>query len=376
MIDSKIFYDTLIKNGISFFTGVPDSLLKDFCACVTECTKAQNHIIAANEGNAIALAVGYNLATNRLPLVYMQNSGLGNAINPLVSLADSNVYSIPMLLFIGWRGEPGKKDAPQHIKQGKITLPLLETLGIEYCVLPDNLEKAVACLHIAIEYMRINSRPYVLVVQKKTFKSYTFKVQVVNSYEMQREDAVKIIADSIGPHSVIVSTTGKVSRELFEHRAALGNEKSGQDFLMVGSMGHASQIALGVALARPNKQVFCLDGDGALIMHMGAVVTIGKQQPDNLKHIVINNGAHDSVGGQPTAGFDMDMPAIAQACGYTMALRAETRSELSTQLDILKAHHGLAFLEVRVNKGARSDLGRPTITPMENKANFMKFLQI
>jgi len=374
MIDSKVFYDTLIRNGLSFFTGVPDSLLKDFCACVTERTDAPNHIIAANEGNAIALATGYYLATNRFPVIYMQNSGLGNAINPLTSLVDSNVYNIPMLLIIGWRGEPGKQDAPQHIKQGEITLPLLKTLGIEYCVLPDNLEEAVACLRTAINQMRTSSRPYAFVIRKGTFEPYALKTQAT-SYEMQREDAVKIIADSIGAHNVIVSATGKVSRELFEYRIALGGSGSRQDFMMVGSMGHASQIALGIALVQPDKQVFCLDGDGALIMHMGALVTIGSQHPVNLRHIVINNGVHDSVGGQPTAGFNMDMLTIARACGYAIALRAETRSELKTQLDILMANHGVAFLEVRVNKGSRSDLGRPTITPVENKINFMKFLQ-
>lgn len=375
MLDCKTFYEMLIENEISFFAGVPDSLLKAFCAYVTDHTDPQKHIIAANEGNAIALAAGHYLATGRPGLVYMQNSGLGNAINPLTSLVDPEVYSIPMLLLIGWRGEPGKKDEPQHIKQGKITLPLLEALRIEYDVLPNHLEEAAACLNSVVEMVRTDLRPYGLVVRKGTFESYKLQKQAIASYEMLREDAIKTLTDWIGPRDIVVSTTGKTSRELFEYRVALGCERLGQDFLTVGSMGHASQIALGIALARPDKQVFCLDGDGALIMHMGSLAIIGTQRPRNFKHVIINNGAHDSVGGQPTAGFNIDIPSIARACGYTVALSAETREELKAKLDILQVSQGPALLEIRVNRGARADLGRPTMTPIENKENFMGFIQ-
>ncbi|MEJ2555343.1 MAG: phosphonopyruvate decarboxylase [Anaerolineae bacterium] len=375
MLDCKAFYEMLIDNEILFFAGVPDSLLKAFCAYVTDHTDPQRHIIAANEGNAIALVAGHYLATGRPGLVYMQNSGLGNAINPLTSLVDPEVYSIPMLLLIGWRGEPGKKDEPQHITQGKITLPLLDTLRIEYDVLPNNLEETAACLNSVVEMVRTDLRPYGLVVRKGTFESYKLQKQTLVSYEMLREDAIKILTDWICPRDIVVSTTGKTSRELFEYRVALGCERLGQDFLTVGSMGHASQIALGIALARPDKQVFCLDGDGALIMHMGSLAIIGTQRPRNFKHVIINNGAHDSVGGQPTAGFDIDIPSIARACGYTVALSAETREELEAKLEILQVSQGPALLEIRVNRGARADLGRPTMTPIENKENFMGFVQ-
>ena len=375
MLDCKAFYDAVIEKGISFFAGVPDSLLKDFCAYVTDHTDPKRHIITANEGNAIALAAGHYLATGRPGLVYMQNSGLGNAVNPLTSLVAPEVYSIPLLLLIGWRGEPGIKDEPQHIKQGKITLPLLETLDISYSVLPDNLEEAVACLDTAVGVMDTNLSPYALVVRKGTFKPYKLQKQTVALYEMVREDAVRVFADWIGPRDVVVATTGKTSRELFEYRVASGCEQLGQDFLTVGSMGHASQIALGIALARPDRQVFCLDGDGALIMHMGSLAITGTQQPRNFKHVIINNGAHDSVGGQPSAGLDIDILAIARACGYTVALSAKTRDDLITQLDTLLTSQGPSLLEVRVNKGSRADLGRPTTTPIENKENFMKFLQ-
>ena len=375
MIACHAFYQALLERKISLFTGVPDSLLKDFCACIEDHTDPGNHIIAANEGNAVALAAGHYLATGRPALVYMQNSGQGNAINPLTSLVDPRVYSIPMLLLIGWRGEPGTEDEPQHVKQGEVTLPLLETLGIDHELLPGNLEQAVAGLDGAVDVMLRFSRPYAFVVRKGTFEAYESQARPDSHCEMVREDVVKMVAEALGPQSVVVSTTGKASRELFEYRAALGHERSGQDFLTVGSMGHASQIALGIALAKPDRQVVCLDGDGALIMHMGALAIIGSQAPRNLKHVVVNNGAYDSVGGQPTVGYDIDIPAIAQACGYAVVLRAESRDELKVQLGALQASEGPALLEVRVNRGARIDLGRPTLTPVENKESFMRFLE-
>lgn len=369
------FYSAVVESDISFFTGIPDSLLKDFCAYITDHAKPGSHIIAANEGNAIALAAGHYLATGNPGLVYMQNSGLGNAVNPLTSLVDPDVYSIPLLLVIGWRGEPGIKDEPQHVKQGKITLKLLETLGIEHCILPDEIKDAVSCLNKAVRVMRENSSPFALIVRKGTFEAYKLQTQTTNSFVMLREDVVKLFADSLEPRDVVVSTTGKTSRELFEHREIAGHKHFEQDFLTVGSMGHASQIALGIALVKPERQVFCLDGDGALIMHMGALAIIGTQQAHNFKHVVINNGSHDSVGGQPTVAFAINILAIAKANGYSVILRATSYDELKTQLEILRESQGPALLEVCVNKGARPDLGRPTVSPIENKVNFMRFLR-
>lgn len=373
MLACADFYDALIKQNITFFTGVPDSLLQHICAYITDHTDTNQHIITANEGNAVALAAGHYMSTRHPGLVYMQNSGLGNAVNPLTSLADPDVYSIPLLMLIGWRGEPGTKDEPQHVKQGKITLRLLETLGIPYCVLPAEPEQALLAVQEAARVMQQRSCPYALVVRAATFQPYQLQKQIVTAYEMIREDAIKIFANWTRSTDVVVSTTGKTSRELFEQRKHTG--MIGQDFLTVGSMGHASHIALGLALARADKQVFCLDGDGAVIMHMGALAVIGSQQIPNLKHIMINNGAHDSVGGQPTAGFDIDIPSIARACGYTHAATVETREQLLTQLDHLRASRGPALLEVRVNKGARPDLGRPTTSPIQNKEGFLAFLE-
>jgi phosphonopyruvate decarboxylase len=373
MINCKKFYDCLVEKGIDFFTGVPDSLLKDFCAYVTDNVDPRNNIIAANEGGAIALVAGYNLATGNIGLVYMQNSGQGNSINPLTSLADPEVYSIPMLLLIGWRGEPGNKDEPQHVKQGKITLKLLETLDIPYKVLSDSLEEAKDDLNEAFNVMKEKNRPYALVVRKKTFEQYLLKNKIRTSYELNREDAIKLVIDNLDNSDIIISTTGKASRELFEYREERKQDHK-KDFLTVGSMGHSSQIALGIALQKPNRQIYCLDGDGALIMHLGSLTIIGQQSPHNLKHIIFNNGAHDSVGGQPTAGFNIDIPAIANACGYKLAVRAETSDEVLEKINLLKSYSGPGLLEIRINKGARKDLGRPTTTPIENKESFTEFL--
>jgi len=374
MLKCEEFYNLLIKKGIDFFIGVPDSLLKDFCNYIYDHTDDNRNIIAANEGNAIALAAGYYLATNKIALVYMQNSGQGNAINPLVSLTDKDVYSIPLLLLIGWRGEPGKRDEQQHIKQGKITLRLLSTLGIKYNILPDKIKKVNVILDKAIKYMRKKSIPYALIVRKGTFEPYKSRRKDETSFPLSRESALKLIVNQIEPNSIIVSTTGKTSRELFEYREAL-NQGHEKDFLTVGSMGHASQIALSIAMAKPNTIVYCFDGDGAIIMHMGALATIGLKKPRNFKHIVFNNGAHDSVGGQPTAGLIIDIPAIAKACGYRSVLKAETLDEITQSMDKLKLIQGPAMLEIKVNRGARENLGRPTTPLIRNKIAFMKFLQ-
>lgn len=374
MLECRGVFNTLLAEGVEFFAGVPDSLLKPFCAYVSDHAGPSAHQITANEGSAIALVTGYHLATGGLGLVYMQNSGQGNAVNPLVSLADPQVYGIPLLVMIGWRGRPGTHDEPQHLKQGAITLPLLEVLSIPHQVLSTDPAEAEGQIQDAARAARRSSAPHALVVKKGSFEAHAMRPPDAPPYPMSREDAVRLIADRLGPGDAVISTTGKASRELFEHRAANGGA-AGRDFLTVGSMGHASQIALGVAIGGPDRQVFCLDGDGAVIMHMGSMATIGSRGAENLKHVVLNNGAHDSVGGQPTAGFDIDLPAIARACGYRLALRATSSAELGAGIDELRRARGPALLEVRVKRGARSDLGRPTTTPRHNKQAFMDWLE-
>jgi len=374
LIEAAYFYDKLVEKGVGFFSGVPDSLLKDFCAyitdhCDTNHRDKQNHIIAVNEGAAVGLACGYYLATGRIPLVYMQNSGIGNAVNPLLSLADGEVYRIPVVLIIGWRGEPGVHDEPQHVKQGKVTCSLFECMGIPYAVLEKDENEVNSQIETCFKTIAETSSPYALVIRKNTFSPYTLQKKEEHAALMTREEAIEEIASN--RNGIIVSTTGMISRELYELRdkAGSGHER---DFLTVGSMGHASSIALSIALQRPELQVTCLDGDGAALMHMGSFAATGTLKPHNLCHIVLNNAAHDSVGGQPTIAPFIDMRSVARACGYVHVYQAKTKEELKKIL--AEKLDGLTFIEVKVKKGSRKDLGRPKTTPQENKAAFMKFI--
>ncbi|MBO4666225.1 MAG: phosphonopyruvate decarboxylase [Paludibacteraceae bacterium] len=372
MIQPKAFIDALAQGGVDFFAGVPDSLLKNLCAYITDNVSREKNIIAANEGNAVGLAAGYHLATGKVGCVYMQNSGEGNIVNPLLSLVDEDVYHIPMLLVIGWRGEPDVHDEPQHKKQGKVTLSLLETMGVPYAVLDENWEQQV---QQALTQIRETNGVYALIVRKGTFEDYVLQNQTISSLPLSREEAIKIVVDKLREDDIVFSTTGMISRELFEYREALG-QGHGADFLTVGSMGHASQIALGIALQKPERRVFVFDGDGALLMHMGGMAIIGDYCPKNLVHIVFNNGAHDSVGGQPTVGQKIDIEAIAKAVGYTDVVSVDNQSALMCAMNHVNCAviEGTSLINVNVRKGNRKDLGRPTTTPIQNKEAFMQNL--
>jgi len=372
MIDCAQFYSLLKENNTDFFAGVPDSLLKNFCAYITDTIPESNHVITPNEGSAIALAAGYHLATGKYPLVYMQNSGLGNTVNPLLSLASPEVYSIPMILLIGWRGEPGIHDEPQHISQGKLTLPLLDTMQIPYSILSDQQDRLAEQLQECYTYLEKNNAPYAIVIRKNTFQDYCLQNNKKVAASISREAAIEKILLSFSKTDIVVSTTGMISRELYELRNKHGMDHS-KDFLTVGSMGHASQIALGIALQKKERKVFCLDGDGASLMHMGGFTSVGSLCPKNYVHIVLNNGSHDSVGGQPTVGLSVDLPSIAKASGYKHILRLDTADEITRTLSNLP--EGPVFIEIRVQKGARKDLGRPVESPVENKNVFMQFLK-
>ena len=374
MIDCAQFYSLLKENNTDFFAGVPDSLLKNFCAYITDTIPESNHVITPNEGSAIALATGYHLATGKYPLVYMQNSGLGNTVNPLLSLASPEVYSIPMILLIGWRGEPGIHDEPQHISQGKLTLPLLDTMQIPYSILSDQQDRLAEQLQECYTYLEKNNAPYAIVIRKNTFQDYCLQNNKKVAASISREAAIEKILLSFSKTDIVVSTTGMISRELYELRNKHGMDHS-KDFLTVGSMGHASQIALGIALQKKERKVVCIDGDGAAIMHMGGMATIGSFKPSNYVHIVLNNGAHDSVGGQPTIARTIDLCGIASADGYENVLRIKNLSELEDNLSKINIFEKLTFLEVYCKKGARKDLGRPTRTPIQNKEDFMEFLK-
>ncbi len=373
MIDPQEFVQHLQSSEVEFFTGVPDTLLKDLCGCLEHLPHADQHIVAANEGGAIALALGYHLATRKVPLVYLQNSGLGNIINPLLSLVDAEVYSIPMLLVIGWRGEPGVHDEPQHKKQGRVMLSMLQAMEIPYSVLGPDVDHVETILADALAYVRTASAPFALVIKKGTFKAFTGARVEPPEFQLSREEAIQQVLDVLDENDMVVATTGMPSREVYAYRAKKG-EGHQRDFLTVGGMGHASQIALGIALQEPERSVYCLDGDGAALMHMGALAINGSLKARNFKHIILNNGAHDSVGGQPTVGLSIDLLNIARAAGYLHAVRAQTRQQLHSLLPVLKDSIGPSLLEVRVHRGARKDLGRPSTSPVQNKNAFMDFI--
>ena len=372
MIRPEFFIEKLREDGIDCFAGVPDSLLKNICAYITDHCDAQHNIIAANEGAAVGLAAGHYLATGQPACVYMQNSGEGNIINPLASLTDPEVYNIPVLLLIGWRGRPGVHDEPQHVKQGKVTTGLLNTMGVNLDVLSKEEDKAEKQIAKAIAALK-NKEVYALVIEKDTFEDYKLQNVEKNDLTMSREEAIQTVAAALGEKDCIVSTTGMISRELFEYRAAM-NQGHERDFLTVGSMGHASQIALGIAMAKTDRTIWCFDGDGAAIMHMGSMAIVANKAPKNYVHVVFNNGAHDSVGGQPTVGLKIDLPAVAQAVGYKATYSVETKDYLTELLEKVKTQDGPILLQVKVKKGNRKDLGRPTTTPIQNKEAMMAFL--
>ncbi len=373
------FFDIL---GVDFYSGVPDSQLKALCDFLMQKygTDSTHHVIAANEGNATALAAGYHLATGKVPVVYMQNSGEGNVINPVASLLSDEVYGIPCIFVIGWRGEPGVHDEPQHIYQGKVTCKLLEVMDIEYQILSESTTEDELRGYMAAFRDRLDAGKSVAFVVRKDALTFDEKVEYRNDYVMTREEIIEHIVKVSGDDP-IVSTTGKASRELFEIRGRMAGDKGdvdihGHDFLMVGSMGHASSIALGIALQKPEKRIWCIDGDGAALMHMGAMAVIGDINPKNLIHIVINNGAHETVGGQPTVLVGRDLAKVAGGLGYVKCYCAEDADGLDRILtEISDGSVGPIFLEVKCAIGARADLGRPTMSARENKEAFMRGIE-
>ena len=376
-MQASLLLDTCLKAGVDFFTGVPDSLLNALCheLYVRYGTEGDMHVVAHNEGGAIGLCAGHYLATGRPGLCYMQNSGLGNAVNPLASLMDPEVYALPCLLVIGWRGEPGVKDEPQHVKQGKITLGQLELMEIPYRILsPDTSDETFLRDFAFLSAEMKKGKTAALVVRKGALKSDR-KPDYGNIRPLTREDALRCILASAAPDSVFISTTGKLSRELFELREARGEDHA-RDFLTVGSMGHASMIALRIAVEKPERTVWCLDGDGATLMHLGGLPLIGKSRPKNLIHIVVNNGAHETVGGMPVCSGALNLPTLASAAGYPCVLSADSEASLTRALtEANSVKDGPFFLEIKCACSSRADLGRPTTTPIMNRDALMAFLK-
>ncbi len=374
-MDASHLLDACLSAGIDFFTGVPDSQLRGLCDELYARWGAagKNHIVAHNEGGAVGLCAGHYLATRRPALCYMQNSGLGNAVNPLASLMDPQVYALPCLLVVGWRGEPGVHDEPQHVRQGRITPGQLELLEIPYFILSaETTEAEFDSAFRGLLGELAAGRCAALLVRKGALVSQA-RPAYGNAFSLRREAAAEFLLSRAGEADIFVSTTGKLSRELFEIRERLGSGHA-RDFLTVGSMGHASMIALGIAREKPDRRVWCLDGDGALLMHLGALEVIGQASPANLTHVVFNNGAHETVGGMPVCSARPEICRLALTAGYTAAEAAGTEAEMDRALAALSGRKGPCLLEIRCACGARKDLGRPTTTPVQNRDAFMDFL--
>lgn len=351
MLDQKKVFETLASQGVTYFTGVPDSYLNGFCNyALANC--GDRNVIAANEGNAVAIAAGHYLATREIPLVYMQNSGEGNAVNPLASLADRDVYAIPMLLLIGWRGQGNTEpNHPQHKLQGEITAGMMELLNIPYTVLTDSDDDFAETVRKAAAYCRETRGAYALIAPKGVMAASEKVNNTDDLYPMSREEAIEVILDHMPEDTVYCATTGRATRELFFLREKR-NETKAHDYLNVGSMGHASSVALGIALSRPDRKVVALDGDSAAIMHMGALTMVSKVSAPNFLHVVLNNGAHESVGGQPSAGHLLDWTQIAEGCGYaTVGHAVTTEQELIETLEKLQGCGKAAFIDCRIHKG-------------------------
>ena len=371
MLDPLLFFTAIKNNGISFFAGVPDSLLKEFCSVLAQETNSNEHVIAVNEGNAIALAAGHYSISGKPSLVYMQNSGLGNAVNPLLSLTSLEVFSIPMLLVIGWRGEPGIPDEPQHLKQGEVTKEILSILGIPTIELNSNSDFENILKECFYNMFKLK-KPVALLVAKNTFSKFnSVDSKEVSDFPMTRESAIQKVVEKFKEDQLFISTTGMTSRELYEHRKSNGQTHK-NDLYIVGSMGHASAIAMGAAKASENSKIICIDGDGAVLMHMGNLALIGQSGLANLVHIVINNGAHDSVGGQPTVGLKINLIEVAKSCGYTKVASVSSEKELNSKLNEMEKELGPILLEIKVRRGSREDLGRPEMSPAENLKQFME----
>ncbi|MDR1535497.1 MAG: phosphonopyruvate decarboxylase [Planctomycetota bacterium] len=373
MFTAADFCRELAARGCDFYAGVPDTVIEFFCNHIQAHPPAGGRVLAANEGGAVGLAAGYWLASGRIPLVYLQNSGIGNAVNPLLSLADPEVFAIPMLLLIGWRGRPGVPDEPQHLKQGRVTQALLDSLEIPWRLLDPDPERTGAILDAAFARLREAPGPYALIAPKGCFAPVPALPAGRAGAGPTREEAIGTIIAAFDSRAAFVASTGMGPRELYEIREALGQGHE-RDFLNAGAMGHASMIAAGAALARPDRPLVCLDGDGALLMHLGASAVIPSLPLPNFVHVLLNNGVHDSVGGQPNLFARLDAVGLARGFGYRTAARAAGLAELGEILAGLPRGGGPHFVEAALVRGFRKDLGRPKIPFAEAARQFQSFL--
>lgn len=370
MVNQQYLFESLKKMGIDFYTGVPDSLLNNFCLYMVQNIPDGQHVMAANEGNAVAIAAGHYMATGKIPIVYMQNSGIGNATNPLLSLTHDCVYGIPMILVIGWRGDPAINDHAQHKKQGELTPVLMKDMDIPYEILDDE-NTVIQKFEWAVSKTKEISSPVALIAKKAILTEKVKKQEYPESGLMNREEAVSAVVDVLGEDAIYLGTTGRATREVHEQLKIHGVSE-GHEFQNVGSMGHVSSVGLGIALAKPEQKVVVFDGDAATVMHMGALATNCRYKAGNMIHIVLNNGVNESVGGQPSAGYLVDLTKIAAACGYKTSVHAVTRKE---ELQTLVREHkndGMPlFIDVHVRQGIRSDMPKLIIDHKAQKKALM-----
>jgi len=357
MIKIESLFSYLKKKNITFFTGVPDSILKE-SKYILDKLEFKNHIVAHNEGGAIGIGAGYYLKTKKIPCVYFQNSGLGNAINPLVSMVHKNVYSIPMLLLIGWRGAPKiSKDEPQHLLQGKITEKMLKLMNIRYCTIDHT--KDFKQLGKIIDISKKKQVPVACLIKKNTLKKNfdEIKKKKVDKIKLKRHEIIDFIIRKNYKNIKIFSTTGYTSRELYQLRKF--NKSNTKDFLNVGAMGHTSMIALGYSLKNKKHKTLCLDGDGSLIMHMGTLPVIGENQIKNFKHIVFNNEVHESVGGQKTPQKNTNFKKLSLSCGYSKYFFSNSLSDFKKKYALFLKSNGPSFYEIKISSGSLKNLERP-----------------
>ena len=368
MIKVNTLINLLKKNNTNFFTGVPDSVLKELSSYLKN---QRNHIIATSEGSAVSIGIGHYLSTKKIPCIYMQNSGLSNALNPLISIAHKKVYSIPLILIIGWRGSPKVKDEPQHNVKGKITREILKLLNIKYTILRSN--KDFKKFDKQIKHAKKNNTIVACLIEQGTLHKNSKSSSKKDFYSLDKEYFLKTLIKEIPTRSKVISSTGYNSRELMYLRKKFNLNKS-KDFYMVGGMGHTSSVALGYSLVSKNN-TFCIDGDGAFLMHTGSIAEIGSRSVKRFKHIVINNGCHDSVGGQPTRAGNIDLEKIASSFGYKVFPSCKSKDALIETLEKFMSSQDCSFLEIKANPGFRNNLGRPTTSPEENKVCFMQSIQ-
>jgi len=353
MIDVRHFVDELIRQDANVFTGIPCSYLTPLIHEVIA-RKETRYVLASSEGDALAIASGIWLAGG-MGVVFCQNSGLGNMVNPLTSMNEP--FGIPALLLVTWRGKPGVKDEPQHKRMGEITPELLSLIGVEWELLPQEEGTALEVLKRACNFIRRVQRPYALVMSRSTFTSDE-DIAIPSSNYPSRSEALAAFLDNVDAGAVVIATTGKTGRELFTLDDRCGH------FYCVGSMGYASSVAHGIALGS-KRRVYLLDGDGAAIMHMGNLTSIGSSHPANLIHIVLDNGCYDSTGAQPTASTSVDFVALALAVGYAQAQSCRSQGDFVLALRSHLPGTGPRLLHVPIRMGSMSQLGRPTTTPYD-----------